>query len=54
MDFLHVDDLEISVIPKGNPIGNIKELEINIIDTYEQYKGILPKRLEINGYKNIN
>ena len=51
MDFLYVDDLEISIIPKGNPIGNIKELEINITDTYEKYKGILPKRLEIHGYK---
>ena len=45
MDFLHVDDLEISVIPKGNPIGNIKELEIKITDTYELYKGVLPKKL---------
>lgn len=51
MDFLHVDDLEISVIPGGNPIGNIKELEIKITNIDELYRVILPKKLEIHGYK---
>lgn len=51
MDFLHADDLVISVIPVGNPIGNIKELEIKITDTNELYRGIVPKKLEIHGYK---
>ena len=46
-----MDDLEISVIHKGNPIGNIKELEIKITDIDELYRGVLPKKLEIHGYK---
>lgn len=53
MDFLHVDDLEISVIPKGYPIGNEKELEIKINNTNRLYRGNLPKRLEIHGYKKF-
>lgn len=51
MDFLHTKDLVISVIPKGYPIGNEKELEIKINNTNRQYSGILQKRLEIHGYK---
>ena len=51
MDFLHVDDLVISVRPKGNPIGDIKELELKITDTNQLYRAILPKKLEIHGYK---
>lgn len=54
MDFLHTKDLEISVNPIGQPIYNEKELVIKITDADKQYKGILPKKLEIHGYKKYN
>jgi len=54
MDFLHIKDLEISVISKGNPIDYEKELEIKITDTNELYRSILPKKLDIHRYKKYN
>jgi hypothetical protein len=54
MDFLHTKDLVISVNPTGQPIGNEKELEIKINNINRLYKGILPKKLKIHGYKKYN
>ena len=54
MNFLYTKNLILSVIPKGYPIGDIKELEIKINDTNRLYRGILPKKLQIHGYKKYN